>query len=489
MPLILAVRRISLRQAAVLGWFAGVVFWVPTIAWLRYVTIPGWISLAFYSALYVIPFSVWLAFWFQRRGAASWLANLALMVSGTVVWVGAEHFRQTWFTGFPWNPLGGALYRNIPLIQLARWGGVPAVSALVVWANLGLALTLLRYFEHGTRGRFRAHPEIMLSLLVVVFALVSGARVVRTGVQGRAVPLRVAVVQPMIPIPYYYSPPHHDYIREQLEQLTDLALHLGPADLIVWPETAIPDELRLSDRSMNLARRIVTRGASLLTGSVDTDWADDGPRYYNSSLLVDTNGVIVAGYDKRHLVMFGEYVPLRRVFPFLKKVTPITDSFTAGETSTVFRLEKPAVTFSTLICFEDTIPRLARESVRNGARLLINQTDNGWFDRVAAPWQHMAHCVFRCVENGVPAVRVANTGVTCAIDEFGRITDRLDDGEGNTYIAGCRIMEVAVPQSDWKPTFYHRYGDWFAALCGWGTWAVALTLAAAHFSVFSWRKP
>jgi apolipoprotein N-acyltransferase len=480
-PLIMATRRVSVRRAALLGWLAGVVYWVPAISWLRFVTIPGWITLAGYSALYFIPYAVWSAFWLQRRAPASWLNNLVLMATGTAIWVGSEYFRTTWFTGFPWNPFGGALYRNIPLIQLAHWGGVAAVSALVVWANMAVALTILRYFEGGMRTGFRAHPEILLGLLAVVVALTSGARRLRNRVSEDGVLFRAAAVQPLIPIPYYYSPPHHGFIREQLETLTDVALRMGTADLIIWPETAVPDELRSSEASFDMIRRLVSRGAPLLTGSIDTEWTEQGPQYFNSSFLVDTNGVVVMGYDKRHLVMFGEYVPLRRVFPFLKKVTPITESFVPGTTSTVFRLERPPVAFSALICFEDTLPHLARESVRNGARLLINQTDNGWFDRKAAPWQHMTHCVFRCVENGVPAIRVANTGVTCSIDEFGRIRDILDDGAGNTFVSGCRILETRVPMENWSPTFYHRHGEWFAKLCGGVTVAAALTLAMAHF--------
>lgn len=484
-PVIWAARYAGPRRAAALGWIAGVSFWIPSISWLRYVTIPGWIGLACYCALYLVPVTVLTASWFRLYGASSWLTNLGLMLLGTAVWVGPEYFRMTWFTGFPWNPLGVALYRNVPLIQLASWGGVSAVSALVVWANFALALTVLRYVEGGMRRGFRAHPEILLGLLAIVLALVSGTRRLQHA-PAEDVTMRVAAVQPMIPIAYYYSPPHHGYIRQQLESFTDIALRMGSADLVVWPETAIPDELRSSETSFDLARSIVSRGVPLLTGSIDTEWTDQGPRYFNSSFLVDTNGVVVMGYDKRHLVMFGEYVPLRHIFPFLKKVTPITESFHAGSTSTVFRLESPQVTFSSLICFEDTLPYLARESVRNGARVLINQTDNGWFDPKAAPWQHMTHCVFRCVENGVPAIRVANTGVTCAIDRFGRIRDMLTDERGETFVAGCRILSVNVPMQSWQPTFYHRYGDWFGRLCGLTTLAVILTRAGARLSV--WRR-
>lgn len=234
---------------------------------------------------------------------------------------------------------------------------------------------------------------------------------------------------------------------------------------MVWPETAIPEDLRSSFDCYDAVYSIVTNGVPLLVGSMDTEFRDDGLRFYNSSFLVDTNGVIVKGYDKRHLVIFGEYVPLRRVLPFLKLVTPIQESFSPGSTSTVFNLESPAIRFSVLICFEDTVASLARESVRNGARLLVNQTNDGWFDAYTEPNQHKMQCVLRCVENGVPAVRAANTGVSCFIDRRGRVYDVLAGPDGGTYVVGFRTSAIDVPGEELPLTFYTRHGDVFGAAC------------------------
>ena len=198
-------------------------------------------------------------------------------------------------------------------------------------------------------------------------------------------------------------------------------------------------------------------------------------------------GAPAQAYDKRHLVVFGEYIPLQPYVPFIKALTPISESFSPGSTSTVFCLERPPVRFSVLICFEDTVARLARDSVRNGARLLVNQTNDAWFDPSSASRQHMIQCVFRCVENGVPAVRCANTGVSCTIDRLGRIRDVLDDGAGHVSVMGFRWSRVDVPGAAMPLTFYTRHGDVFAQAClvlgliaiGWSARPVRIRLRRA----------
>jgi apolipoprotein N-acyltransferase len=128
-------------------------------------------------------------------------------------------------------------------------------------------------------------------------------------------------------------------------------------------------------------------------------------------------------------------------------------------------MEVLSLAFSVLICFEDTVAALARESVRNGARLLINQTNDAWFEPSCASKQQMIQCVFRCVENGVPAIRCANTGVSCVIDRRGFVRGILTDEKGCPRVAGFKTLSVDVPGEQLPPTFYTRYGDVFAWLC------------------------
>ena len=478
-PLMLAVRDAPPRRALALGLVGGAVFWIPSIGWLRYVSAPGAIGLALYCALYVMLFALLFSMLCRRLGVEHWRANFGLMVLCAAGWVALEYARSVFATGFAWNPLGATQYRHIYLIQAARWGGVYAVSAMIAGVNAAVALTLLQYMERSGRWK-HPHPELMLAALVLAALILDGKHSLQQPVPPSR-PLRVALVQPNIPQPWFSMPEQFQTIRDTLRRLSMNALIGEKPDLLVWSETADPEELRVSPEAYNLVCELVTNGVPLLAGSIDTEWTDDGPLYYNCTFLVDASGKIAGGYDKRHLVIFGEYVPLQRIFPFLKAVTPIVDGFTPGSTSTVFHLDQPPVAFSALICFEDTVAALSRESVRNGARLLINQTNDGWFEPSFASKQHMIQCVFRCVENGVPAVRCANTGVSCVIDRSGRVTAMLTDDKGCTRVAGFKKATVEVPGEPWAMTFYTRHGDMFAGLC------TGLCLAAL-FVLRPWRS-
>lgn len=462
-PLLLAVQGMRPRRVLGLGFAAGAVFWIPSIWWLRHVTVPGAIGLALYCALYVMPFALLFSAWCRRFGVERWWMNMALVFVAAAAWVALEYVRAVFATGFGWNPLGATQYRNISLIQAARWGGVYAVSAVIVLVNAATALTLMQYVDRS-RTRRRVHPELVLLLLVVGALMLDGRRTLQNP-EPASQPLRVALIQPNIPQIDFFDPEKIPGIRDLLRKLSYGAMAAGRPDLLIWSETADPEELRGSPDAYDLVYEIVTNGVCLLTGSIDTEWTDEGPLYYNCTFLVESSGKIVQGYDKRHLVPFGEYVPLQNIFPFLKAVTPIQDGFTPGSTSTVFRLDQPSVAFSVLICFEDTVAKLSRESVRNGARLLINQTNDAWFEPSSAAKQQMIQCVFRCVENGVPAVRCGNTGVSCVIDRRGRVVALLADENGCTRVVGFKTAQVDVPGEALPRTFYNQYGDVFAWSC------------------------
>jgi apolipoprotein N-acyltransferase len=227
-----------------------------------------------------------------------------------------------------------------------------------------------------------------------------------------------------------------------------------------------------------LVADVILPGTSVLMGAMDFD--DSGPelKYFNSAFLFQAGGAAPQTYAKRQLVLFGEYIPLERWLPFLRVLTPVGESFTPGRQAVVFRLGRWAL--AVLVCFEDTVARLARESVRAGARVLINQTNDAWFDPSWASRQHMAHCVFRCVENRVPAVRATNTGITCFIDREGRIISRLRRAEGLLPESDYLTDVLVLPPADMPLTFYTRHGDLLALGCT----AFTLTLFAGAV----WRR-
>jgi len=460
-PLVLACAGTSPRRAAFLGWLAGAVFFVGTLYWLRHVSWLGWIALAFYCALYFVPFALFISL---RRCAWRSMArfkNIGWMLGAAAVWAASEYVRGVLFTGFPWNPLGVSQYAQGSFIQIAEWGGVPMLSALMVFANVAIAVTLVQYIAGLRSSGYRLHLELMSACFLVALAACFGLRVLLAEAP-KGDPIRVALIQPNIPEVGNWELADPALIYSRLEELTDLARRTPDLDLIVWPETAVPDCIRYSARSVGLLRRVVTAaGVPLLTGSMDTLWRTDGPpTFYNGSMLFDTEGRLLNTYYKQHLVLFGEYIPFDEKIPLINALTPIGSSFTPGEEATQFNLPGDSRAFSVLICFEDILPHLARRAARSGATWLVNQTNDSWFDPDSGSKQHMANAIFRCIETRLPMVRCTNTGLTCAIDTKGTLSKILP-----VRTEGFTIAEVIPVEASRPPTFYTRFGDLFAQAC------------------------
>jgi apolipoprotein N-acyltransferase len=164
-------------------------------------------------------------------------------------------------------------------------------------------------------------------------------------------------------------------------------------------------------------------------------------------------------------VPFGEYIPARKSFPLFAAIagTWVPGDFTSGGDFTTFRLTNGEAQIAPLICFEDTVGELVRQFVSRGANLLVDVTNDGWFLRSSGSEQHVANALFRCAELNRPMVRAANTGVTCFIDQFGRVTEVLRDDNGSTFTEGVLTGIVDIPQ-DRQLTFYARHGELFAKL-------------------------
>jgi apolipoprotein N-acyltransferase len=210
----------------------------------------------------------------------------------------------------------------------------------------------------------------------------------------------------------------------------------------------------------------------LLLGTIDVEDRD----VYNAALLVSDGGEHVQIYRKIHLVAFGEYVPGRHTVPLLAQIVgdQVPGDFKEGKEYTVFTLTNSDLHVAPLVCFEDTIGELTRRFIlpnetSPGANLLVNVTNDGWFKRSAGSHQHLANAIFRCIETRRPMVRAANTGVTCFINQFGRVTQMLRDETGSTFTEGVLAGEIKLPIEQ-DLTFYVRNGELFAKAC------VAITL-------------
>jgi apolipoprotein N-acyltransferase len=300
--------------------------------------------------------------------------------------------------------------------------------------------------------------------------------------------IRVSFVQPSIPQTLIWDTSQDDERFRELLALSQQAL-TNKTDLLLWPEAAVPKELRYS-REMVEAVTTLARSNHvwMIIGADDSEpkpgATDPQDRdYFNSSFLIDPEGSIAAKYRKRGLVIFGEYVPLVRWVPFIKYLTPIQGGFTPGERAVPFHLTDLGAKTAVLICFEDVFPHLAREYVSEDTDFLVNLTNNGWFGEGAAQWQHAMTALFRAIENGVPLVRCSNNGLTCWVDAHGRLRQILRDRNETIYGPGLMTAEIPIFNGHNHPlTFYTAHGDVFGWTC------VAATLILGIPTVFRHRR-
>ena len=460
----------------VAAYWAGLVGWLGMLHWLLFIPFPagavaGWIALSAYQALYPALWA-WLCLRSlpqgtgslrQRLGELPWAQRQLWALGCAATWTGLEAVQNRLFSGFPWNNLGVSQFRLTPLIQLAGETGVAGLSFLIVWfsvALFGAATVLLK--EPGKRRSLSG--EILLPMLAVVAAYVWGMGLMRPSEEERRT-LRLALVQPSIPQRLIWDPAESTNRFRALLDLTRAALTNQP-DAVVWPEASLPGIS--AEEYAELVAVLRDGGVPLAFGADDGETVEGVDRFYNSAFVVDTNGQALASYRKRHLVIFGEYVPLERWLPFMKWLTPIGSGFTSGEVPGAFPFIAVGERFeaSPLICFEDMFALLARDSVREETDFLLNFTNDGWFGESSEQWQQAANALFRAVETRRPLVRCTNNGLTCWIDEFGRLRQVLRDARGSIYAPGILLAEVELPErGTHRVGRFQQHGDWFAWCC------------------------
>jgi apolipoprotein N-acyltransferase len=477
-----------------LGYVAGLVHYLISLSWLLNIPVAwypilGWIALAAFLALFPAtwvwlslrslsatrrPLPDWLAVT-REIYALSWSQRMSWALMCAALWVSLEMLLSHIFGGFPWNLLADSQYRILPLIQFASFTGVYGISFLVVWTSVSLLCAVTSILgKPSQRNPWMA--EIILPFTAVVVAFAYGFHQLRQpAVVGRE--LKATLVQPSIPQTMIWDESKSYERYKELMELSENALS-EPADVLMWPEASLPGypynrEGNIAAPIADLARE---HGAWLIIGGDDIQIKPGETNFFNASFLIGPDGRLAGRYRKRGLVIFGEYIPLEHSLPFIKWFTPVTGSYTAGERPVHFKIERRAgaetgapTTFQTsvLICFEDVFPNLARKSVEPDTDFLVNITNDGWFGEGAAQWQQAAAATFRTVENGVPLIRCANTGITCWIDANGRWQQTFKDDTGSVYGKGFLPIKVPLPPAGKRhpQTFYNLYGDWFAWSC------------------------
>lgn len=454
LPLFLAIQKTTSRfQAFLLAYLTGIIFWAGIIYWLVHVTLLGSIILILYLAIYFGAFG----FFFKTCSLQPTTYDLLFIPS---LWIILEYIRGYLFTGFPWALLGYSQYLNLPIIQIADITGVWGVSFLIVCMNTAVySIVCCKSSPFGEASHYavKEKQKYLLPALFIIISLIYGYyKLYHLRVNTYDLPLKICVIQGNIPQEAKWDSRYMESILKRYSSLTASAAKENP-DLIVWPEAASPGILGEDDwvfqEIFSLAKKIKI---PLIVGAV----VKEGDHYYGSALLVNSSGSIAARYDKLHLVPFGEYIPFKKTFPFLQTIVPIGD-IERGKDCTVF--QGPAK-FSVLDCFEDTFPELAREFVKHGAKFLVNITNDAWYKKTSAPYQHLQASVFRALENRVYLVRAANTGVSGFISPEGKIISLVKNEKGqNLFISGFDTNYIKLPLKNYS--FYTRHGDIFIAAC------------------------
>lgn len=534
----------------------GLLFWLPTLQWLRlghesmYV---AWFALSIYLAAY------WWAFVGLSRAAVH-RCGLPLVMAVPLVWTGLEFCRAHLMTGFAWYQLGHSQYRWIELIQISDLLGAYGVSAVVAMSNAAVAGLIpdswlsrlrliapvqlpseLRHLPPPTvadetsasesRGLLRRQVASVAAGLLVLLSVLAYGYVRRGQAEFTAGP-RVAMIQGNFESSVKHDAAEFAAIYRTHELLTGYTVPYKP-DLILWPESMF--RWPLTDADPNLSETDLRRlapmippklwsdpdvrkslhemsqktGARLVIGLDRLTVNEQGLKHFNSAAFVTPERGISDSYDKRHRVIFGEYIPLKDSLPWLKAFTPFSDDFGIAAGSAPVAFDAGRWNVAPIICFEDTVPHVVRDVVRSAGdkklACLLNLTNDGWFHGSSELDQHLITAAFRAVECRTPLVRAVNTGISAVIDGDGviREPETFIDGDATWAKQREQLQQSKHDRSDrrlplsmfdpvhttltdpatgrWRKSLnaaivdtvpldnrhspYVTYGDWFAGMC------------------------
>ncbi len=382
-----------------------------------------------------------------------------LPLAAPALWVVSEWLRSHLFTGFAWNLIGYGWHEWENILQMADLGGIYLLS----WLMLLPASLLASLWLRRPPVRRIALGGAALLLLLTTLSGYGHWRLSAASPDNSVAPLRVAIVQGNIPQQLKWATSQQ---QETLERYLRLTLSIPrPVDLVVWPETAMsfffrakPDYLqRIFQTSREIRAPILTGAPAIDRSSDEEPW-----HYFNSLFLLDEYGSLDQRYDKHHLVPFGEFIPLRQFAPpTFRKFTEGTEDFSSGPGPVPLTWAKGNI--GPLICYEAIFPDEVRALAGTGVKWLVNITNDGWFGPSAKP-QHLAMVRLRAIENRLPMIRAANTGISAVFDAWGRELGRIGPDQTD-------ILLVDLPASRTE-SLYTRFGGWWLAL-----WLLLLLIA------------
>lgn len=474
-PLLVSLRGADGGHAFRVGWVFGLVHYLTLLYWVVFTMriygyLPWWqcvsllVLLAAYLSIYPGLFALAVVRLVKRPGH--------LVLLAPIFWVALEYLRSFMLTGFPWGVVGYSQFNRLHIIQISDMFGVYGVTFLIVLFNAAIYVLLLSLAEKKWEGHPVGRPTAvkagLLAMGMVALSLVYGGRRIRAvdDAQAKAPTSSIAVVQGNIDQARKWDPAFQIGTTKKYVALTQGAASRQP-DLVVWPETALPFYFAASPKLTRMVTDAVRQADTyLLTGSPRVEVEDGRQAYYNSAYLVTPEGRAGERYDKVHLVPFGEYVPLKRILFFAGKMVAQVGDFSAGDKGRTLAWKEDKAPIGVQICFEIIFPGLSRSLTKNGAGMLVNLTNDAWFGRTSAAYQHFSMAIFRAVENRRSLVRCANTGISGFIDPVGRVL-------ATTSLFEDAVVNRNIPELQELST-YTRFGDLLAWACLLGSAGLAI---------------
>ncbi len=453
LPVFYIAKNVSAKRAFIRGLFWGLGLNSTSLYWICYDTVKGGVA----SIIY-LSFMISIIFIFincaEKRFGKYFIFMFPFM------WTAWELLRAIGIFGFPWLSIAYTQTYYTSLIQFASITGVYGVSFWICLINI-----IIYYVIYNLKIK---NVIMSFAILLMIFAvpfIYSNRELKKDMLESNS--LKIALIQGNIPPKIKLQTSSIRSNFDTYVRLTRDASQKKP-DIYIWPESATYSYIRYNSLYFNLLKEVANEmKVPIFTGALDIEYdkSGDKAKYYNSAFLISPFSDSLEVYSKIHLVPFSEWVPFGDIFPFLYNVDIATGDFSRGKDFTIFTIPKKLqedkefslqkdIRFSAVICFESIFSDLVRQFCKKGAEFLIVITNDAWFGKSTAPYQHTQIAVFRSIENRIPIARCANTGISMFIDKMGRIIK-----QSKIFTESILIGNICLRNEE---TFYTRYGEIFA---------------------------
>lgn len=447
-PLFFIILRHKPKQNFFLGLTAGfsyyaiLIYWIPSVP-VHYGNLSIPVSFLIYI-IFVLFLSLFWGFFFLLFSKIHQSFPKFAFILSPFIWVSFEYILTHIFTGFPWGLLGSSQFKNLPLIQMASITGVYGISWVIILFQSMFLFSI----------KYKKKAPFFITLALVFFLHGAGlwslkkVSLIRNSFNG-------SVIQGNVSSDIYWDKVSTNEIISLFNQHLDLSYkaYSDGTHLIIWPEFSVPlcfscSEALYQDFKEKLFHFVKETGCTLLLGTNEIIVSKGTIHYYNTALCLNP-ALSISQYYKMHLVPFGEYTPYKKIFSFIEKMTHSIGEITPGREYFLHHFK--TLKFGSPICYEIIFPNLVRKFVKKGATFIVTITNDGWYGKSSAPYQHFSMAVLRAVENRRYLLRAATTGISGIIDPSGRIISQ-SELMTQTYLTG-RITPSR------KLSIYTRYGD------------------------------